>query len=428
MTLADTPILRWLTVNFRPAPDDLTFMDRAQTQTMDNVEVTVAVLDAMESRRFFGVPMARRGMQPVLVKIVNRSPAAFRLNLMSLDPNYFSPQEAAAANHFSTGRKILEFGFLAWIFLPLIILLPLKFFGARRANRKMDSFFQKHAFRLRPIYPGAQAEGFVFTQLDVGSKVVHVRLLGFDDDKEFLFTLAVPGLRADYLHTECANRFSASELVECDLEELRKRIAAAPRATTNRHGTREGDPVNLVVAGEFETILSAFGARWDETETITLATCWKTFRSFFIGSEYRYSPVSALYLWGRSQDFALQRIRSSINERLHLRLWALPLKFQGAPVWIGQVSRDIGVRFTWRTWNLTTHRIDGEVDEARDYVVEDLFQAGRLEIAGYMDGVGACAADSPRHNLTGDPYYTDGRRAAVLLSTSRTTPKFIAWT
>ena len=54
------------------------------------------------------------------------------------------------------------------------------------------------------------------------------------------------------------------------------------------------------------------------------------------------------------------------------------------------MSRDIGVRFTWRTWNLTTHRIDPNVDEARDYVVEDLFQAERIDIAGYVDGVGAC--------------------------------------
>jgi hypothetical protein len=134
-----------------------------------------------------------------------------------------------------------------------------------------------------------------------------------------------------------------------------------------------------------------------------------------------------LYLFGRSQDFALQRIRQSINERLHLRLWITPLRFQGLPVWLGQISRDIGVRFTWRTWNLTTHRIDPDVDEARDYVVEDLFQAERLEIAGYVDGVGACEGGSPRRNLCGDPYFTDGRRAAMLVSPARTAPKFIAW-
>ncbi len=39
--------------------------------------------------------------------------------------------------------------------------------------------------------------------------------------------------------------------------------------------------------------------------------------AFLWGVEYRYSPVSPLYLFGRSQDLALQRIRHSINERLH---------------------------------------------------------------------------------------------------------------
>jgi hypothetical protein len=43
---------------------------------------------------------------------------------------------------------------------------------------------------------------------------------------------------------------------------------------------------------------------------------------------------------------------------------------------------------------------------------------------GYVDGVGPCDRLTPRHNLTGDPYFTDGKRAVVLLSESRTTPKF----
>ncbi len=203
-------------------------------------------------------------------------------------------------------------------------------------------------------------------------------------------------------------------------------LVAAPQATTNSRGRRSGDPVNLVVVGDFPRVLGAFGARWDETEVISLATCWKTVRAFLTGAEYRYSPVSALFLFGRSQDFALQRIRSSINERLHLRLWATPLQFQGQRVWIGQVSRDIGVRLTWRTWNLTTHRIDPDVDEARDYVVEDLMHVEPVEMTGYVDGVGPCDRASPRRNLTGDPYYTDGKRAVVFLSKSRTAPKYIA--
>jgi len=203
-------------------------------------------------------------------------------------------------------------------------------------------------------------------------------------------------------------------------------VVQSPGATTNSRGQRSGDPVNLVVVGDFPTVLGAFGARWDETEVISLATCWKTVRAFLMGAEYRYSPVSALFLFGRSQDFALQRIRDSIDERLHRRLWATPLQCHGQCVWIGQVSRDIGVRLTWRTWNLTTHRIDSDVDEAREYVVEDLMHVGRLEMAGYVDGVGPCDEPTPRRNLTGDPYYTDGQRAVVFLSESRTTPTYTA--
>src|SRR6185436_17338166 len=123
-------------------------------------------------------------------------------------------------------------------------------------------------------------------------------------------------------------------------------------------------------------------------------------RAFLVGTEYRYSPVSPLYLFGRSQDFALQMIRESINERLHLRLWLTELRFEGRPVWFGQVSRDIGVRLTLKTWNLTTHRIDPDVDESRDFVLEDLIEAERVERFGYVPGVGECDRADPRRNLT----------------------------
>ena len=93
--------------------------------------------------------------------------------------------------------------------------------------------------------------------------------------------------------------------------------------------------------------------------------------------------------------------------------------FDSLPVWVGQVSRDIGVRFTTRAWNLTTHRIDPDVDEARDYVIEDLVLAGRVAAAGYVGGVGERPRDAPARNLTGDPYYTDGDRAVILLSPTR---------
>jgi hypothetical protein len=320
---------------------------------------------------------------------------------------------------------LLAFGALGWLFLPLLLLVPLKLIGAWRANRKMDELFREQAFHLRPIAAGKQSEGFVFTHMDVGSKVVHVRILRIEGPVEFVFNIPVAGIRADYHRRDLAEMYPADQLIECDFPALRERLRSMPRAVSNASGLREGDPVNLAVVGDFETLLAAFGARWDETEIITLGTCWKTFRAFLVGTEYRYSPVSPLYLFGRSHDFALQRIRESINERLHLRLWMTQLRHQGQPVWVGQVSRDIGVRFTHKTWNLTTHRIDPDVDESRDYVLEDLLEAERLEKTGYVGGVGECLRELPRRNLTGDPYYTDGDRAIAFVSANRTATQFL---
>jgi hypothetical protein len=238
-------------------------------------------------------------------------------------------------------------------------------------------------------------------------------------DTEFVFTVPVPGIAADYHGRNFASICPAATVVPCTPPEFISRLAGLPPATTNAAGSRHGDPVNLVVVGDFETLLGCFAARWDESETITLATCWKTVKAFLLGTDYRYSPVSPLYLFKRDQDVALQRTRKSINERLHLRLWLAPLSFEGVPVWVGQVSRDIGVRFTTRAWNLTTHRIDPDVDESRDYVLEDLLAVGRVRLAGYVEGVGACPRTDPRRNLTGDPYHTDGKRAVILLAASR---------
>jgi hypothetical protein len=419
-------MFRWLVIPYSPHPTARGFVEAAVAQQRNDLSVRVAVLDGRASRKFFGVPMARRGIQPVWLHIVNRSDRAYRLQFVALDPNYFSPLEAAALNHYSGGKRLLGFGLLAWLFLPLLILLPIKLLAVRRANRKMDAFFQKQAFRMRPIAAGGEQAGFVFTNLSEGNKVVLVRLLGLEGVQDFEFSLPVEGLKADHLRHEFDTLHKDEEATEVDIPQLRQYLATAPTATTNGRGQRSGDPVNLVVIGNFPTVLGALGARWDETEVITLATCWKTVRAFLTGAEYRYSPVSALFLFGRCQDFALQQIRNSINDRLHLRLWATPLQFQGQRVWVGQISRDIGVRFTWRTWNLTTHRIDPDVDEAREYVVEDLMHVGRLDMAGYVEGVGPCDPATPRRNLTGDPYYTDGKRAIVLLSQSRTTPKYIA--
>ncbi len=147
---------------------------------------------------------------------------------------------------------------------------------------------------------------------------------------------------------------------------------------------------------------------------IYLGSSWRTLKSFLLGSSYRYSPVSPLYALGRFQDISGQKARESINQRNHLRLWLTNLEYQGKQVWLGQISRDIGVRWTLKTWNLTTHKIDPDVDEARMGLIQDLLYSQSLLRFGFVKGPDPAPPDRPGRNLTGDPYFTDGLRAVLL--------------
>ena len=90
------------------------------------------------------------------------------------------------------------------------------------------------------------------------------------------------------------------------------------------------------------------------------------------------------------------------------------VEWRGKPVWIGQISRDIGVHWAWPT--ITTHKIDPNVDETREFLVEDLAYTQGLGKLGYVGGVGSASYDEPRGNLTGDPYFTDGRRVVMWIT------------
>ena len=136
--------------------------------------------------------------------------------------------------------------------------------------------------------------------------------------------------------------------------------------------------------------------------------------SSIFGSEYKYSPISSLYLFGRGQDIGLQRARGTVDQRNHLRLWLSRYRFEGKPVWVGQISRDIGVKLSSKTF--VTHEIDPEVDEARDYVVQDFLLSQRVHAVAFVKGVGEASREEPRYNFTKSAYFTDGLRAVVYLS------------
>ena len=163
---------------FQPDGTAWEFLTRATTHRSHDVELTVAVPDAAESERLFGVPVARHGLQSVYLRVVNHSTCALRLQFRGIDPHYFPPLEASAQCHFSILKRLSAFGALGWLFLPLLwLFVPLKLLSVGWANRRMDDWFQHRAFHRRPIPPGSTTDGFVYTPVDVGSKLVRVRLM-----------------------------------------------------------------------------------------------------------------------------------------------------------------------------------------------------------------------------------------------------------
>ena len=212
--------------------------------------------------------------------------------------------------------------------------------------------------------------------------------------------------------------YPENEVQDLTFSGLREYLEALPCCVSGGDRKTPGDPLNLVIVGEGRHLFATFVRRgWDLTETMRGDTVWRTIASSIFRSLYRTSPISSLYLFDRKQDFALQKTRGTVDERNHLRLWLAPVTVEGKSVWVGQISRDIGVKLVSKT--LVTHKIDPLVDEARVYLTLDALGANALQALGYVKGVGSSTRESPRYNYTKDPYYTDGLRVVLILGEER---------
>jgi hypothetical protein len=375
-------------------PEALPFMERAQTKTDGEVRITVAVPSAEESKEIFGFPLAGKNIQPVWLEVENNSDTAFFLYHLPMDPDFYSSGE------------------VAW-----------KFQSSLYSNNSQKNIY--NLFRDNEIdwffKPGTTNAGFVYTNMKMGTKAVLVRLFAEKKVKEIAFFVEVPGLRADHHELDPYTLYSEKDFIDLDDDGLRQALENLPCCMTNKDGSGKSDPLNIVVIGPDEEIWPAFFIRgWDESEIIYGASMWKTIASSLFGRRYRYSPMSPLYLYGRPQDVGLQKARQTVDERNHLRLWLSPMRYKGMPVYVGQISRDIGVKLTTKSPTLTTHEIDPDVDEARDYLFQDLVESQKVAKIGLVEGVGKAEPDNPRYNLTDSPYWTDGWRVVFVFSEEQT--------
>ena len=255
-------------------------------------------------------------------------------------------------------------------------------FGGQ-ANKQMDYYFSDLGIE-QLIESGGTSTGFAFVNETVGTKEIRVRLYSHKDVRTFEYFVSVPGVQSEW---EQKDLYAIAEQANIDIEteeDLREALRSLPCCTQRADGSGEGDPLNLVLIGGIPILKAFITAGWDQT------VFEQDFRSFF----------GAAYLYGRPPDVQFQKSRRRVDSVNLVQLWISPIRYKGKSVVVASVGRNI----------------DPDVDEAVQYVFEDLAVAETVGRFGIVDGVGAVSRETPRQNFANAPYWTLGNRAVLKIS------------
>jgi hypothetical protein len=389
-----------------------------QSKTVGSVTVSVSILTDAQARQHFGVDFRRHELQALWVSVRNGSTRRLWFIRNVLDPDFYSADEAALLSKGDVAR------------------------GARQG---LQQHFRDESIRAR-LEPRTVTEGFVYLPRIEGGRYVDIRLHHDAHDAaetstealaasartadalpwelRFEFALPLPDGDFDYERLDPTRTYAGRTLPNLSLEELRATLEQLPCCAANASGSGEGDPLNVVIVGDADTVLhSLTRAGWSFTHRVDFRTVRREVAAAVASDSYPVAPVSSLYAFGRKQDVALQRARRSISQRNHMRLWLAPFRYENQSVWLGQVSRDIGIKVTPKSPTLTTHVIDPQVDTTREYLLHSLIAQGFVDRFGFGKGSGAGTPAKPRYNLAGDPYHSDGMRLVLMLSPEPVRPE-----
>ena len=216
-------------------------------------------------------------------------------------------------------------------------------------------------------------------------------------------------------------------IVRMSLKILQRK--SVPRFTLTGDGL-PGDPVNLVLIGDFGKLRAAFvAAGWTEADPLNLTSSWRMVVAFVLNRPYPAAPFSTLFLFGRGQDVGFQKaIDGSPRKRHHVRFWSLNLEQteetlgtvefwlntdrpadEESALWVGAATKDTGMSFTRFTFKVT-HRTDSDTNAERDLIVSELKRVGAVaSVTSYQAGQ---SLEAGRVNH----YITDGEVAAASLA------------
>ena len=185
--------------------------------------------------------------------------------------------------------------------------------------------------------------------------------------------------------------YDESRIEKLDEAGLRAALAALPCCTTGPAGNEPGMPLNVVLVGEGEELLQALlRAGWNET-SLTAA------RGVFERNPH----------WdGRPADAVFRLELGKRADRNELRLWLTPIYVEAVPVWLGQVTHFVGSF-------LNVTRLDPDVDDARNFILQSLWYGQGLAKYAWLNGGYAKPIAETDWNPLAETYFTDGYRLVL---------------
>jgi hypothetical protein len=348
--------------------DDSTLRARAESQQLRGVTLSAAVLSSEDSRQMFGVSVNETEVQPVWIELENNTDQALWLLRAGTDPDLFSPLE------------------VAWSFHKTF---------AGESNDRLDAHFDSLGFQ-NPVLPGTKKSGIIFTNPHLMTRLLSVDVLGNGDI--FPFTL-FPRVPDDQTEEATAVILNAEKLIAevvediHDVSSLREKLEGLPCCAASADGSQAGDPVNVVLLGDFADVATALVRR-----------------SFRIDVR---DIDRAQRLYGRPPDVVARKKGQAGVSANWLRMWVAPFSYQGKPVLLVQAGRRQG----WRMQQIEDEdlMLNSRIDEVRNLFIQDLLYSSALEKLAFVDGVGATEAGETRGSLGGASYQTDGLRAVLFL-------------
>jgi hypothetical protein len=331
--------------------------------------LSAAVLSKDDSQRIFGANVNQTGVQPVWIEVENTTDQVLWLLRSGTDPDLFSPLEVAWSFHKSF---------------------------AGETNAMLDEHFNSLSFQ-NPVPPRSTQSGILFTNPHRKTRMLSVDFLG--QGQLFPFTLfpVVP----DDATGESAVIDRVWQLLASATDdyqhpgELRDMLERLPCCATNADGTEKGDPINVVLVGQFEDIATALVRRGFRMN--------------------RLDFDQAQYLYGRPPDIVARKTGQAGVPANWLRMWVSPLRYRGQSVLLVQAGRPQGWRYAVaEEENLI---LNPNVDEVRNLLIQDMFYSSGLGKIAFVTGVGKTEEGEMRASLNAAEYYTDGLRAVLFLVT-----------